>query len=266
MRQHRGVIVALIPCKACNRPISPQARSCPNCGHPVNPAESTSSPVATNTKVRSTPIALTIVVLGLIIVGIAKCSNDSNSVATSNAAPAQQAQPAAKPTPQAAVERGRNMLKILSMANSPWPTAAWLQQTLDALHAVPASAPEYAAATNILADYAAHGEDWKKAHDVAAAKQETAHQQAKKAAQEVLRIAYRRQLEDLMLSKGLNVDVTLAGKQNDRLTIKYVLASKVTAYQFSHSEFPNQWSDMGFSKVILTDGYNESYTWDFTAK
>ncbi len=168
-----------------------------------------------------------------------------------------------KPAAEQAIDRGHNMLALMANADAAWPGDAWFDEALAALRAVPPTAPEHAQAVQILSDYEMHHAAWRAAHDAAAAKVQAARQEALHAAQEIERIAYRGKLEDVMLSKGINVDITLAGKQHDRLTIKYALASKVTAYQFSHSEFPQQWSAMGFRKVTLTDGYDEAYEWVF---
>lgn len=78
---------------------------------------------------------------------------------------------------------------------------------------------------------------------------------------------YARLLEDQMLSKGMSADVVTQGKQSTTLHIKYVLVSKAFVYQFNHNaDLMAEIRSSGFTKVVLTDGFNETWTLDLTKK
>lgn len=255
--------MALQPCTACNHPISTDAAACPHCGHPMNRQKL--EPTKPKHQSRHIVFIICLLVIGLVV--LSQCSDDQPTASRAPPAVAKASSPPSAPPPKApaqkALERGHNMLKLMADPNAEWPGPAWFQQAIDALRAIPTTAPQYAEAQMILADHQTHEAAWTKAHDAIVAKRDAANQAARNEQLEQKRIAYRALLEDQMLSKGLNVDVALSGKKHDRLLIKYALTSKVTAYQFSHSKFPEQWSSLGFRKVVLTDGYDESYSWDF---
>jgi hypothetical protein len=74
------------------------------------------------------------------------------------------------------------------------------------------------------------------------------------------RRAYARTLEDGMLRKGFNVDVTTAGNGATTLVVKWVLVTKAQAYQLSDDpETMKTWRQLGFKKVELEDGYREDW-------
>lgn len=80
---------------------------------------------------------------------------------------------------------------------------------------------------------------------------------------EALRIAYAKNVEDRMLAQGINCDVVAIGPKHTILRFKWALVSKVTAYQFAHSD-TDMWKEMGklgFAKFTITDGYDESWYW-----
>lgn len=78
---------------------------------------------------------------------------------------------------------------------------------------------------------------------------------------------YARALENQMLSKGMSVDVVAKGKENTTLHVKYVLVSKALVYKFNHNaDLMAEIRLMGFTKVVLTDGYDETWTLDLTKK
>lgn len=80
---------------------------------------------------------------------------------------------------------------------------------------------------------------------------------------ETLRVAYANDVEDRMLAKGINCDVVAIGPKHTILKFKWALVSKVTAYQFAHSD-TDMWASMeklGFTKFIITNGYDEEWFW-----
>lgn len=71
------------------------------------------------------------------------------------------------------------------------------------------------------------------------------------------------QKEKEMLDQGHDFYLSLKGKKQDQLEIKYVLMSRPTVHQLaSNSEFLTQLKIIGFTKIHCTDGYNESWAID----
>lgn len=88
----------------------------------------------------------------------------------------------------------------------------------------------------------------------------------KESLDETVRIAMAKVMENAYLAKGLNVDVNAIGSHHSVLRLKWILVSKVTAYQFTHDD-PEMFTDLkndGFKKFEITDGYDKTWTWDLT--
>jgi hypothetical protein len=83
-------------------------------------------------------------------------------------------------------------------------------------------------------------------------------------AQEKARIAYAKFMENGFLRNNMNVDVFAHGPRHTHLTMRWVLASKALAFQFTEQEQDTLQSMTreGFKKFTISDGYNESWTWD----
>jgi hypothetical protein len=84
---------------------------------------------------------------------------------------------------------------------------------------------------------------------------------------EPIRIGYATTYENNMLGHGGNVDVVALGLQHSTLQIRWVLATKVEAYQITNREggFKGLFDDLhrlGFKKLVLTDGYDSRWTWN----
>ena len=76
------------------------------------------------------------------------------------------------------------------------------------------------------------------------------------------RASFAKDLENSYLDKGINADVTVSGPAKTNLRIKWALVSKVAAHQLDkNDQFWTNVQEMGFKKVILTDGYDESFSW-----
>jgi hypothetical protein len=72
---------------------------------------------------------------------------------------------------------------------------------------------------------------------------------------------YIKEVEDHLLDQGMDVYLSLSGKNRDELTVKYVLMSRPTVHQLSKdSDFTTRLYNLGFSRVTFTDGYNETWT------
>ncbi len=75
---------------------------------------------------------------------------------------------------------------------------------------------------------------------------------------------YAKTFENSMLDRGLNVDVNVIGPQHTTLRVKWILVSKVDAYQITtHDQaLLNNLHTMGFKKFVIWDGYDNSWTWN----
>lgn len=83
------------------------------------------------------------------------------------------------------------------------------------------------------------------------------------AAQTVARGIFAKELENHYLDKGINADVTTSGPGKTSLRIKWALVSKVTAHQLGkNGDFWESMRKLGFKKVVMTDGYDESFSWN----
>lgn len=91
-------------------------------------------------------------------------------------------------------------------------------------------------------------------------------QKEEEAAREALRVAFGKRLEDNMLSEGLSVDVYVRGARKTQLTLKYPLVSKAMAYKVTQEQqgFLETAKELGFTKFVMTDGYDDTWTWDLT--
>lgn len=82
--------------------------------------------------------------------------------------------------------------------------------------------------------------------------------------QEPLRKAYAKELESQLLEKRMNADVTTGGPEHTVITIKWALVSKVTAHDISkNTKLHENLNSLHFKKLIITDGYRESWSWKY---
>jgi hypothetical protein len=70
-------------------------------------------------------------------------------------------------------------------------------------------------------------------------------------------------LENDYLDQGLDITVSATGSQSTVLRLKWILVSRVMAHQFSkNAELFANLRDAGFSRLVITDGYDETWYWD----
>jgi len=72
---------------------------------------------------------------------------------------------------------------------------------------------------------------------------------------------YAKELEFNFLDKlRMDTTITVSGKNNTIIKIKWILWSRVTVYEFfKDGKILSTWRSMGFKKYIITDGYR--WTW-----
>jgi hypothetical protein len=74
---------------------------------------------------------------------------------------------------------------------------------------------------------------------------------------------YASAMEEIFVKNGLDVRVTATGTKKDQLRLRYVLMSKPLVYKFQNEmNLDDRARDVGFKKIIFTDGYDETWTID----
>ncbi len=166
---------------------------------------------------------------------------------------------------QALIDRGRAMDKQLAESNKPRApgatgfvlvTKADYTAARDGLLSVPdghAAAPE---AKRLLASFdkrSAEGEEiTRKAVEKARADNVSG------------RKSFAAEYEKGLLRKGLSVSVYAEGDRSSSLRLKYALMSKALAFNMKEdNKLMDRLRELGFRKVILTDGYNDAWTVTF---
>lgn len=73
------------------------------------------------------------------------------------------------------------------------------------------------------------------------------------------------EMERKMLSEGYDFTFSTSGAEDDVLTIKFVLMSRPIVYKLTNeSDFLQNMKKVGLKKVIFTDGYGDSWSFDLT--
>jgi hypothetical protein len=78
-----------------------------------------------------------------------------------------------------------------------------------------------------------------------------------------LRQEYARTIETQLLDKGLDVTANTYGPKHTTLRLRYVLAGRVFVHQLGkNEEMFRTLREFGFRKLVVTDGYDFTATWD----
>ncbi len=135
--------------------------------------------------------------------------------------------------------------------------------------------------TYFLRQLKAHAGEWAKAHSellqaqalnkkMRIAAEDLAEKQDVVDAQQQTeeRRAYTQVLRNNFLDNNLDIKVNVSGKKATHLTLKYALFSAVWARKLQTGGFIagsslDQWHEMGFTKITLTDGYDYSASFTF---
>jgi hypothetical protein len=135
------------------------------------------------------------------------------------------------------------------------------QNMREALLAIPHSAPEYDEASRILTSYAKHDEEGRKNMAALMARMIAEDADGRKDHANVLERKY--------LKNGLDIAVSVSGSKNTVLTLRYILFSRPLIYKFvtapddrRESDFLSELRQLGFTKVIFSDGHDKSWTFD----
>jgi hypothetical protein len=131
------------------------------------------------------------------------------------------------------------------MSSTPAATADQLSEARRLLAEIPTNAPEFKEAKKLIPEL-----DRK-----INAKQKTAMRDVRETV-----IA---KLEKDLLSKGMDFYFSFEGKNQDTLRAKYVLMSRPMVYQITNeTDFLKNMELIGVKKVIFTDGFDSSWTYD----
>jgi hypothetical protein len=111
--------------------------------------------------------------------------------------------------------------------------------------------------------YEAEEQKIQRAQAVSAAASAAVEKKHDAEAKEVIRQAYAKTFENNMLGQGMNVDVNAIGPLHTTLRVRWVLATKVDAYQITttNQELLKELRDLGFKKFVVWNGYDSSWTW-----
>jgi hypothetical protein len=90
-----------------------------------------------------------------------------------------------------------------------------------------------------------------------------AKEKIESAAKQVFRENYKTVLREIFLDQGMDIKVSISGKQSDRLTLTFVLFNDVWVHRFQKDGIVEQWREMGFNRVDIKDGYDYYQYWTF---
>jgi hypothetical protein len=158
-------------------------------------------------------------------------------------------------SPKEHLEKAHLLLKVGSPQSS-------IDEGLKNLDAILASTPEFSSAVKLRREYDAA----RKKHDEEQARIQASEAKKDAAAAHAeyiaLRDAMAKNLENNMLDEGFDVHAQAIGKDHTTLHIKWILADRVMVHQMSkrHDFFQNARA-VGFCRIEITDGYDDSWHW-----
>ncbi len=96
--------------------------------------------------------------------------------------------------------------------------------------------------------------------------EENAVREAKRVADDAPgRKAYADNIERKWLKDGRDATVTASGDRNTTLTFKYILVNRPFVYKLqTETDFAQTAKERGFKKIVLTDGFRDTWTIDLT--
>jgi hypothetical protein len=257
-------------CRICGAVVSLGQMFCSHCGTALQTPTKRSAVSARRTSSRSNKLRLAaVIVVVLVIVRVAAMISDAHGAserkmreqAAKLQALAETEEQKKKEeafnrmTPQQHLQAAQQLIKV---------GASWtsVEEGKKHLSAIDSKTQEAAEGRQLVKRY----EIGKKRREEEEARQEAAEARKQAEAdapiQRAIRDAVAKTMENAMLDKGLNVDVTAIGKDHTILRIKWILASKALVHQFTHEpDFFDSCRRAGFRRVEITDGYDESWYW-----
>lgn len=81
----------------------------------------------------------------------------------------------------------------------------------------------------------------------------------------LLREVFAKNMERSLLDKGITTDIQAKGNNKQILEYKYALMSKAVVYKLVNESYALETAKKaGFKKIVFTDGFNSSWTYDLT--
>ena len=109
----------------------------------------------------------------------------------------------------------------------------------------------------------AEAESRRKAQERAAEDAESRRKAAADAVTEAAgRAAYAKVLRQGYLDENMDIEVTVSGKANERITLKFALFNAVSANKIQKGDLLKEMGLLGFKRVDLTDGYDYHVSWN----
>jgi len=234
-------------CKHCGHSVGDREAFCATCGRKLEPVRTE------NGSAWQWPVAAASFIIILVLIG-----QMTNSVPTS-APPLD-----AKTEPQSVFDKMSDAehLRQAQSALNPSATIAQIDVGLTHVGAIQSSSTEAGNAKALDLKLEAARKRAEQTAAKAAASQARAQAIADAATKRLMRDAMAKLLENNLLGEGFNVDVVAIGADHTVLHIKWVLVSKVLAYQLSQQgDFFQNARDAGFKKVEITDGFDQAWYW-----
>lgn len=76
------------------------------------------------------------------------------------------------------------------------------------------------------------------------------------------RVSAGKEIENIFVKTGMDVYVTLSGKEKDIITMTYLLWSRPLAYKYMNNDsFYSILKNTGFKKAVFDDKYNNTWTY-----
>ncbi len=265
--------MALKKCRECGKEVSSEAKSCPHCGVSTPVTPSASGCMST---------ILVLVIVGILAGPVSRCSDDAANSKRSAAAAAERAKVEAVLTEQithadtfsasAAVALDDRVHTTRESMQHEALHAAANRARLDAVDAL-LSAGKLAAADGAVRAIHEPIDSLAKRRLVSDESRLKGfrEQQVKDANAAAVKLAigkrnaFAKELESRLLDQRMNATVSTFGEGATGLRIKWILVSKVTAHDFSkNGDFLASLRRRGFKQFKITDGYDETWTWDLT--
>lgn len=238
-----------LQCPQCKIVNAPDAKFCKGCGIAFAVA-----PIKKNNN-----LTLVIAIIGgllFLCVICGKCGSTVSDSAKTAQSQTEQTAPALASTPPPQLKTSAEIVAEAKTALSKTKTSQETIAAAERLSTVPANAKEYKEAQKLIAAY-----QKQRAAQEATEKKEKAINE--KIVAKVVRKAVIAAMEKDLLSKGMDFYFTFEGKEEDILRVKYVLMSRPLIYKITNeTEFTQNMQKTGVKKIIFTDGYNETWTFD----
>ncbi len=266
-------------CTNCGSQISPNDRFCTNCGSSIVrslDSDATNQPVppsapSWNSVSRREILVVTSVVVLAVVGGIALLQHHVENIENEKKFKEAQAEQVLQRTIAQAAAQKRAEFDAMTPEQHYAAAETLLKNDADStsiseaqahIQAIPQNSRESAKANMLWSRFTGV----KKQRDAALERQQAEELKKEAELNEAAMITVRdnlaKSIEGQMLDEGYEMDVKAIGPSKTTLYIRYALAGKVFAHQFSQQEgiFQNA-RQAGFKEIRVSDGYEYTWTW-----